>query len=46
MISVSDGFKKAIKENDRRIYGYVDVKYQNKSFDKVETQIPTRLDIL
>lgn len=46
MISVSDDFKKAIKENDRRIYGYVDVKYQNKSFDKVETQIPTRLDIL
>lgn len=46
MISVSDGFKKAIKENDRRIYGYVDVKYQNKGFDKVETQIPTRLDIL
>lgn len=46
MISVSDGFKKAIKKNDRRIYGYVDVKYQNKSFDKVETQIPTRLDIL
>lgn len=45
MIKVSDSFKKAIKSSDRRIYGYVDVKYQEDSYNKSISSIPTKLDI-
>ncbi len=41
MITVSDSFKKAIKSDTREIYGYVEVKYQNKNFDLEVNTIPT-----
>ena len=41
MITVSDSFKKAIKSDTREIYGYVEVKYQNKTFDLDVNTIPT-----
>lgn len=41
MITVSDSFKEAIKNANREIYGYVDVKYQNKTFDTSVSKIPT-----
>lgn len=40
MIDVSNSFKKAIKNDNREIYGYVDVKYENKNYTKQVTQIP------
>lgn len=46
MITVSDSFKKAIKSEDREIHGYVEVEYQNKSFDTSITQIPTHSEIV
>lgn len=41
MITVSDSFKKAIKSDNREMYGYVEVKYQNKTFDLDVNTIPT-----
>lgn len=41
MITVSDSFKKAIKNDTREIHGYVEVKYQDKNFDTEVTKIPT-----
>lgn len=46
MITVSDSFKKAIKSDNREIYGYVEVEYQKKDFNKSVSKIPTPLDIL
>lgn len=45
MITVSDGFKKAIKNANRQIFGYVDVKYQEDEYNKSVSTIPTKLDI-
>lgn len=46
MIIVSDSFKKAIKSDNREIYGYVEVEYQNKSFNTSVTEIPTKSEIV
>lgn len=46
MITVSDSFKKAIKSDNREIHGYVEVEYQNKSFDTSVTEIPTKSEIV
>ena len=46
MITVSNSFKKAIKNANREIHGYVEVEYQNKDFDTTVTQIPTKSDIV
>lgn len=46
MISVSNDFKNCIKNENREIYGYVDVKYQNKSYEEEITQKPTILNII
>lgn len=46
MITVSDSFKKAIKATDRRIFGYVDVKYQNNDYNTSVEQIPSVLSIV
>jgi len=43
MISVSDSFKKAIKQDIRRIYGYVDVTYQDKNHERHAEAYPTVL---
>lgn len=40
------GFKKAMKKDNREIYGYIDIKYQNKNYVRNVTQIPTPLDIV
>ena len=40
MISVSESFKKAIKEPNRNIYGYVDVEYQHEEYSLVATKLP------
>lgn len=40
MIAVSDSFKKAIKSDNREIYGYVDVVYDEKTGDYSVDQIP------
>ena len=45
MITVSDSFKKAIKESDRKIFGYVDIKYQNNNYNTGVSQEPTILPI-
>ena len=41
MIAVSDSFKKAIKNDTREIHGYVEIKYQDKTFDTEVAKIPT-----
>lgn len=46
MITVSNDFKDAIKRANREIYGYVEVEYQNKSFDTTITQIPEQSNIV
>lgn len=46
MINVSNDFKEAIKSQNREIHGYVDVKYQNNSYSRSVTQIPTPLNIV
>lgn len=46
MIAVSDSFKKAIKSENREIHGYVEVEYQNKSFNTSVTSIPTHSEIV
>lgn len=46
MISVSDDFKKAIKSDNREIYGYVDVRYQDKSYDTTVIDVPQALEIV
>lgn len=45
MIRVSDGFEKAIKSNNRNLYGYVDVKYQNKTYETTVVKVPQALEI-
>ena len=46
MISVSDSFKKAIKSDVRELYGYVDVNYATRDYEKEVTQIPLALNIV
>lgn len=46
MIPVSESFKKAIKNANRNIYGYVDIKYQNEDFNRSVTQLPLKADIV
>lgn len=46
MIIVSDSFKKAIKSDNREIHGYVEVEYQNKSFNTSVTEIPINAEIV
>lgn len=41
MITVSDSFKKAIKSDNREIYGYVDVTYDKQDGEYDVTEIPT-----
>lgn len=43
---VSDSFKKAIKSDNRRIYGYVDVKYQNNIYNTEVETIPNVLSVV
>ena len=40
MISVSDSFKKAIKDFNRNIYGYVEVDYQHDEYSLSVDKIP------
>lgn len=46
MIDVSNSFKKAIKSANREIHGYIDIKYQNESYSRTVTKIPTPLNIV
>jgi len=46
MITVSDSFKKAIKDTNRRIFGYVDVKYQDNDYNTSVEQIPSVLSVV
>ena len=46
MISVSSGFKNAIKNENREIYGYVEVKYQNDDYDLEVLQTPNTAEIV
>lgn len=43
MLSVSDSFKKAIKSQNREIFGYVDIKYQDNNYSTSVEQIPSVL---
>lgn len=45
MISVTDSFKKAIKSQNRSIFGYVDMKYENNNYSTSIEQIPSVLPI-
>lgn len=46
MITVSNSFKKAIKDTNRRIFGYVDVKYQDNDYNTSVEQIPSVLSVV
>lgn len=46
MISVSNGFKQAIKSEDREIHGYVEVVYQTNDYDLDVEQIPQLASIV
>ena len=46
MISVSDSFKNAIKNQNREIRGYVDIKYQDNTFNTSVIQTPTRAELV
>ena len=46
MITVSNSFKKAIKDTNRRIFGYVDVKYQDNNYNTSVEQIPSVLSVV
>ena len=46
MISVSSDFKNAIKNENREIHGYVDVKYQDNDYDLEVLQIPNTAEIV
>ena len=46
MISVSNSFKDAIKNENREIYGYVEVKYQNDDYDLEVLQTPNTAEIV
>lgn len=43
MLSVSDSFKTAIKSQNREIFGYVDIKYQDNNYSTSVEQIPSVL---
>ena len=46
MLSVSSSFKNAIKSQNREIFGYIDIKYQDSDFNTEITQIPSNLNIV
>lgn len=46
MISVSDSFKKAIKSDVRELYGYVDVNYATRDYEKQVIQTPLVLNLV
>ena len=46
MISVSDSFKKAIKSDVRELYGYVDVNYATRDYEKEVLQTPMALSLV
>ena len=46
MITVSDSFKNAVKSQNRKIHGYVDIMYENKDFQTSVDKIPTKSDIV
>ena len=46
MISVSDSFKKAIKSDIRELYGYVDVNYATRDYEKEVAQTPMALSLV
>lgn len=46
MISVSDNFKKAIKSDVRELYGYVDVNYATRDYEKEVTETPAALTLV
>ena len=45
-MDVSDSFKKAIKNDNREVHGYIDIKYQNEYYTRSVTQIPTPLNLV
>lgn len=46
MLSVSDSFKKAIKSDVRELYGYVDVNYATRDYEKEVVQTPMALSLV
>lgn len=46
MLTVSDGFKNAIKSDVRELYGYVDVNYATREYEKEITQKPLALPLV
>ena len=46
MLTVSDSFKKAIKSDVRELYGYVDVNYATREYEKEVTQTPLPLTLV
>lgn len=46
MIAVSDSFKKAIKNENREIHGYVEVEYQHEEYSLVVDKIPQLSDMV
>lgn len=46
MINVSNSFKNAIKSDNREIYGYVEVKYQDNEYDLEVLETPTISEVV
>lgn len=46
MINVSSSFKEAIKSENREIYGYVEVKYQDNEYDLEVLETPTISEVV
>lgn len=46
MITVTDGFKKAIKKSEREIYGYVELDYQHDDYSLSVKKVPKLSDIV
>lgn len=46
MINVSNSFKNAIKSDNREVYGYVEVKYQDNEYDLEVLETPTISEVV
>ena len=46
MINVSNSFKEAIKNENREIHGYVEVKYQDNEYDLEVLETPTISEVV
>ena len=46
MINVSSSFKNAIKNENREIHGYVEVKYQDNEYDLEVLETPTISEVV